>query len=113
MQLSRIVKAVKTIQVQVQNDFLDRMTRVPKPIFAVAELVWNSFDADATRVTVSFTRNHMDGIQSIRVTDDGHGMTYDSALNDFAKLGGSWKSGPHRSLGRNRLPIPVRPTIAM
>jgi|GEM_PF-5667988 formylmethanofuran:tetrahydromethanopterin formyltransferase len=35
--------------VEVQQDFLERQSKA-KPVQAVAELVWNGFDADAVRV---------------------------------------------------------------
>ena len=37
--------------VEVQPDFLERQSR-SKPIQAVAELIWNGLDADASRIDV-------------------------------------------------------------
>ena len=45
----------KTFEIQVQDDHLQRIAQVRKPILAVAELVWNALDADADRVDVLLT----------------------------------------------------------
>ena len=40
---------------------------------AIAELIWNSVDADADRVDVTLHDDRLGGIKSIDVTDNGHG----------------------------------------
>ena len=42
---------MKRVSVSVQNDYLERMSKT-RPINAVAELVWNSLDADADKIKV-------------------------------------------------------------
>ena len=42
------------------------------------ELVWNALDADASDVRVSLGENELGGIDEVRVTDDGTGMTPES-----------------------------------
>jgi hypothetical protein len=66
---------------------------------ALAELIWNSLDADATRVSIRFDRNRLNGLQAIRVTDNGSGIPYESAPALFGSLGGSWKKLQKRSAG--------------
>jgi Histidine kinase-, DNA gyrase B-, and HSP90-like ATPase len=77
--------------VQVDADQFDRLARPTQPLPAVAELVWNSLDAEAQTVTVSIALTELEGIDYVVVTDDGHGMTNEDAIRDFRKLGGSWK----------------------
>nr|AHE14541.1 hypothetical protein asmbl_6 [uncultured bacterium] len=77
--------------VQVDPDQFDRLARPTQPLAAVAELVWNSLDAEAQVVTVSIGRTDLDGVETVVVTDDGHGMTNEESIRDFQKLGGSWK----------------------
>lgn len=48
-------------------------------IAAVAELVWNALDANATKVDIRFQRSALGAIEQIVVTDNGHGMTPDRA----------------------------------
>src|SRR3954449_3549609 len=81
----------KTVPVNVQEDYLQSIASVGKPIDAVAELVWNALDADATEVRVKIARNNLDGLESIRVIDNGTGMDYRVAEDTFGHLGGSWK----------------------
>lgn len=54
---------------------------VGKPHIALAELIKNSYDADATGVTVRF-----DGKQ-IEVTDNGHGMNFAEFKNFWMRIG--------------------------
>jgi hypothetical protein len=84
---------MKTVEVEVKRDHLESLSRGKKPIMAVAELVWNGLDADANEVDVSFDRNELLAIDSIMVSDNGHGIHIDEAEEAFKNLGGSWKRG--------------------
>src|SRR5215475_14002530 len=77
--------------VEVDADQFDRLARPTQPLAAVAELVWNSLDAEAKVVTVSIGRTDLDTVDTVVVTDDGHGMSNEESIRDFHKLGGSWK----------------------
>ena len=94
---------MKTISVEVRPDHLQRMAAVKKPILALAELVWNGLDADATQVSVVFDQNLLGGLDSIRVTDNGSGMTLPEAEQSFGSLGGSWKQYGSRSKETGRI----------
>jgi hypothetical protein len=94
---------MKTIAVQVQGDHLETLTRTRAPVDAVAELIWNSLDADATLVRVHLDWNPLGGLKAIRVSDNGQGLVYDEAIAGFEKLGGSWKKGAGRTRGKGRL----------
>lgn len=76
--------------VEIQPDFLERITRA-KPIQALAELIWNSLDADAKSVDVRFEYNELGAMSAIVVTDDGLGIPFKEAPDLFRRLGGSWK----------------------
>ena len=77
--------------VQVDADQFDRLSRPTQPVAGVAELIWNSLDAEAQAVAVSFGRTDLDAVDTVVVSDDGHGMTNEESIRDFKKLGGSWK----------------------
>jgi hypothetical protein len=93
----------KTFEVQVQDDHLQRIAQVRKPIFAVAELIWNAVDADADRVDVVLHSDQLGGLKAIEVSDNGHGIPYLDAEDLFSRLGGSWKLGRHRSHEKRRI----------
>ncbi|WP_177191523.1 TIGR02391 family protein [Nocardioides luteus] len=75
---------------------------------AVAELVANSYDADATHVEVVVDTS---GKQSVRVTDDGHGMSPQDLADKYLRIGrnrraedmGYSESGKRRVAGRKGL----------
>src|SRR6266446_4581847 len=94
---------VKTFEIQVQDDHLQRIAQVRKPILAVADLIWNAVDADADRVDVTLHEDSLGGLKSIKVADNGHGIAYVEAEDLFSRLGGSWKQGGHRSREKRRI----------
>jgi hypothetical protein len=77
--------------VQVDADQFDRLARPTRPVAGAAELIWNALDAEADTIGVSIDRTELDAVDAVTVTDDGHGMTHEDALEDFRRLGGSWK----------------------
>ncbi|WP_247327160.1 ATP-binding protein [Bradyrhizobium sp. 141] len=67
-----------------------------KPIPALAELIWNACDADATHIDVEIEKGEL-GMQAVVVRDNGHGIPHDEIEQLFGKLGGSWKARGARS----------------
>jgi hypothetical protein len=88
------------VSVKVQNDYLERMSKVQKPIMALEELIWNGLDADATQVTVRFVENRFGWIEKITVSDNGTGLSFDDAVTAFENLGGSWKRSAQKTKQR-------------
>jgi hypothetical protein len=99
---ARKVKAMKTLSVKVQNDYLQRMCKVPKPIVAIEELIWNGLDADATKVRVRIQENRVGGLEAILISDNGHGLDYQTAIPAFENLGGSWKQSAQRTRNKEQ-----------
>jgi len=93
--------SVHEYKVEVTGDFIQRQAKA-HPIQALAELIWNALDADATRVAVELKRNDLGGLSQILVRDNGHGMPHDQARDLFGSLGDSWKKDTPKSkkLGR-------------
>jgi hypothetical protein len=87
----------KTFEIQVEDDHLQRISQVRKPVHAVAELIWNALDADANQVDVMLHNDVLGGLASIEVIDDGHGIPHAQAEDMFRPLGGSWKKNDRRS----------------
>ena len=90
------------IEVQAQPDHLDSLAK-GKPLFALAEIIWNAFDADAHQVRVLVKENGIDGVEEITIQDDGHGLSHDEAETAFGYLGGSWKKKAGRTVGEKRI----------
>lgn len=84
-----------TIDAELLRELGERL--VGKPHIALAELVKNSYDADATEVTIRFTRNR----RGIEVRDNGHGMTLDEFKNFWMRIGTTHKKEKEsRNFGR-------------
>lgn len=49
----------------------------------LAELIWNGFDAKANNVSANIDTNKLDGVESITVLDDGHGIDVDGSDSSF------------------------------
>jgi hypothetical protein len=79
------------IPVNVQADHLQSLVATNRPMTALAEIIWNGFDADAQRVNVRFDYNQLDTLDAIRITDTGDGIARDHAESFFGNLGNSWK----------------------
>ncbi len=80
---------MEVFNIEVKRDFLERLTRA-HPVAAIAEMVWNSLDADATRIDVKSFDGEI-GLDRIEIIDNGTGIEPDHALDVFKQLGGSWK----------------------
>lgn len=72
---------------------------VGKPYIALAELVKNGYDADATRVVIRFAVDQ----HQIEVQDDGHGMTFAEFRDFWMRVGTTHKS--RRSTRRFQRPM--------
>lgn len=87
--------------VEVQADFIERQAKA-KPVQAVAELIWNGLDADATRIDVRLEFGEL-GMTKIVVRDNGEGIPFNDAPELFTRLGGSWKKLDGRTKTKSRM----------
>ncbi len=53
------------------------------PVEAVAEYIWNGYDANATIVNVQIDANSIEGINSITISDNGSGIAYETLDQKF------------------------------
>ena len=90
------------LNLQAKQDHLEKIAKTSDYIKAIAEFVWNGFDADATQVSVDLIRNPLGGLQEIRISDNGSGISYDRAQKDFSNLGESWKKEKRRTAKEHR-----------
>jgi hypothetical protein len=91
----------RILEVHAQEDFVEKLTAA-RPAQALAELVWNGLDAEATKVTVEVDSGPI-GLKAIRVRDNGHGIPPEEAESLFSSLGGSWKRTAKKSKHGTRL----------
>ena len=78
---------MQTINFTVDSELLRELGErlVGRQYIALAELVKNSFDADATRVEIRIQDD------SIEVSDNGHGMTEDDFVSRWMRVGSTHK----------------------
>jgi DNA topoisomerase VI subunit B len=79
----------KIYKVEVQADFMQKLARVA-PVTGLAELIWNSLDADADSVEVTLRDQDL-GREKLIIKDNGTGFVHADAPSLFRSLGNSWK----------------------
>jgi hypothetical protein len=94
---------MQILDVEVAQDHIDALSRAKKPILGIAGMIWNSVDADATDVKIQVNRNALNSIDSIKVLDNGLGITMADAQAGFGHLGGSWKKLERQSKRDGRI----------
>jgi len=92
---------MNSFTVTVEKDHISKLTHVT-PLNAIAELIWNSLDAESTAIDLQIERSEL-GVQSVTLTDNGHGIAFNDAAKLFGTLGGSWKRGKKQTDNRHRL----------
>lgn len=88
-------------RVRVEGDHIRKLATA-KPIQAVAELIWNAVDADATRIDLEIESDDI-AMRSVTIRDNGHGIPHSEVETLFGKLGGSWKAHGNRSKTKGRI----------
>ena len=84
-----------TVDAELLRELGERL--VGKPHIALAELIKNSYDADATQVTIKFLPDE----DCIEVSDNGHGMTFEAFKNFWMRIGTTHKrKRQSKNLGR-------------
>ena len=76
-----------------------------RPTNVVAEFVSNSWDADATKVSIDLKASKEKTPPSIIITDNGRGMTRQELINDFLVIGRDRRTSPLDKTLEGRLPM--------
>ncbi|MEQ5348815.1 ATP-binding protein [Proteus genomosp. 6] len=87
---------MQPIDIKAHPDHLEKISK-ETPVKALAELIWNGFDAKAKSVHVKINNNDLDSIDSIEVIDTGDGIIFEKLDDLFGDLGGSWKKNAKKS----------------
>ncbi|XLS27390.1 ATP-binding protein [Flavobacteriaceae bacterium M23B6Z8] len=69
---------------------------------AIAELIWNGFDAKASKVNISFKSNELDHITKLNVSDNGEGIDYENLSQTFGAFLDSVKKNSFQRSSYNR-----------
>jgi hypothetical protein len=80
---------MKDIYIQAQTDYLDKISKAT-PIDALAEMIRNALDADATDVRIKSLGNEI-STDKIGIADNDDRIDYELAIKTFGELGGPWK----------------------
>lgn len=80
-------------ELKVKNDSIDVAGIKKDYKDAIMEYIWNGFDADATKVDLSYNINELEGISEIRICDNGTGINFENIENTF----GAFLSSEKRS----------------
>ncbi|POY59328.1 DNA mismatch repair protein [Pectobacterium versatile] len=78
------------IKVEAKTDHLETVSK-DNPFNALAELIWNGFDASSSTVSIFTKENGLGVLDSIEVQDSGSGIDASLLRDYFGGLGGSWK----------------------
>ncbi len=81
----------KLLTVNLAPDHLQSICDKASALGAIEELIWNSLDANATKVEIGFVYNQMNGLSRVTVVDNGDGFTPTQCEEAFEHLGGSSK----------------------
>lgn len=84
------MKTAKRCKVEATKDHISKVAASSAKT-ALAELIWNSLDADAMEVNVNFSVGPL-GTERVTISDNGTGISYKEAERLFTPLGGSWKA---------------------
>ena len=66
---------MQTLELKVEQDHVEALAKVRNPITAIEELIWNALDADATVIDVTLEFNELGGLEKIKVSDNGRGLS--------------------------------------
>lgn len=84
------VNDFKPLKIIAKPDHIRTLTEA-SAIKALAELIWNGFDASSYNVSVKLDFNDIDGLDRIIVEDQGDGIPFKDVESYFGGIGDSWK----------------------
>jgi hypothetical protein len=92
---------VETSKVVLGTNGIKKVLNGFTPSEAVAEYVWNGFDATASIVEITMEVNEIDGIESISIKDNGYGIDYATLETKFKPFYESNKTINRKTEDRN------------
>lgn len=83
-------------KVSVTNNGIESSGLTKDYMDAIAELVWNGFDAEAKNVQINFASNEIDTIYSLQIIDDGKGIDFRALDMTFGNFNDSIKKNTYQ-----------------
>lgn len=77
------MKGGRMAKIQITNPGVKKALRRYDYTNAIAEYIWNGFDANASAVDIEFDANEIGNISEIRIIDNGYGINRDELNNKF------------------------------
>jgi len=91
-------------KVQITSDGIRKNLKSIQPADALCEYIWNGFDAEATTIRVSTSKNSFGKIDSVSVSDNGHGISYEELKQKFKPYNDSSKQQAKATASNHTLP---------
>ncbi|WP_432713239.1 ATP-binding protein [Pedobacter sp.] len=80
-------------KVNVNNNSIDAAGITKDYMDAVSELIWNGFDANASKIDINFSANEIDYISELTIVDNGSGINHADLSRTFGSFLDSVKRG--------------------
>lgn len=83
---------IMIIPVSVKNQSIDSSGITSDYKAAISEYIWNSFEANATKVSIEYTLNEAFGVRELIIKDNGDGINYNELGETFGAFLASKKN---------------------
>jgi Histidine kinase-, DNA gyrase B-, and HSP90-like ATPase len=83
-------------KVSVSNNGIESSGIIRDYMDAIAELIWNGFDAEAKNIKIDFSANEIDTINEIKIIDDGKGIDFSTLDETFGNFNDSIKKNTYQ-----------------
>jgi hypothetical protein len=102
----------RKLEVRYQGRIIEHLTvqTYQSPVAAIAEIVANAWDADATKVIVALPAELKTGAELV-VADDGNGMTFDQCQDRYLAVGYQRRGNDPTSTSNGKRPLMGRKGI--
>lgn len=69
--------------VEITSNGIQKVLKNYNPRLAVAEYIWNGFDAKANTIHINFTSNDLGNLEAFSITDNGYGINLNNLESKF------------------------------
>ena len=69
--------------VNITSKGIQKILKNYNPKLAIAEFIWNGFDAHANTIELNYTVNEFDGLENLEIIDNGYGINFEHLPTKF------------------------------